>query len=49
MTVDIGRHQAGSDGRAEQEVIDAQTSISAKGIPKIIPERVDAFIGMELA
>lgn len=36
-----------AQGGAEQEVIDPQTRIAGEGIPKILPECIDALIRME--
>src|SRR6516164_10747329 len=41
LTIDAGDRETLRQKGAEQKMIDAQTGIASKGVPKILPERVD--------
>src|SRR4051794_20260954 len=43
LTIDAGDSETFRQGRAEQKMIDAQTGIASKGVPEILPERVDSL------
>lgn len=47
--VDAADMQAFTQGRAEQETIDAQAGVAREGIPEILPERIDPLLGMQQA
>ena len=36
-------------GEAQQEMVDAETGVPTIGVPKIVEERIDCFVGMERA
>ena len=42
LAVHAGGDQAPGKGRAQQQVIDAQSSVAGKGVPEIFPECVDS-------
>jgi hypothetical protein len=44
FAVDAGSDKAAGNSRAQQQMVDAQTGVAAKGIPEIFPERVDPLI-----
>jgi hypothetical protein len=39
--------QPRGDGGAEQEMIEAKAGISLPSVPQVVPEGVDALIGMQ--
>ena len=41
ITMHAGRGEALRQWRTEQQMIDAETSVPAEGIPEILPERVN--------
>ena len=41
LTIDAGDRETLRQRGAEQKMIDAQTGIASKGVPEILPERVD--------
>jgi hypothetical protein len=45
--VDLRVYQAIGKRRAQQQMVDAQTGVPAKGVPKKIPEGIDSFARME--
>src|SRR5689334_7769934 len=45
--IDAGAIEARGEGRAQEEVVDAQAGVAHVGVPEIIPERVDALAGMK--
>ena len=47
IAVDPGGNQAAGKGRAQQQMIDAQTGVAGKGVPEILPECVDPLTGMQ--
>ena len=47
MALDAGGNQAAGKGRAQQQVIDAQSGVAGECIPEIFPERVGPLIGMQ--
>ena len=49
IAVDAGGDQAAGKGRAQQQMIDAQSGVAAKGFPEILPERVDPLIRVQSA
>ena len=49
IAVDAGRDEAAGNGRAQQQMIDAQPGIAGKRIPEIFPEGVDPLAGMQRA
>src|SRR3569833_69258 len=48
MFVDPGGCKPLLQWLVQQEMIDPETSIAAKGIAEIIPERIDLFIGVKM-
>src|SRR5690606_41882094 len=49
VTVYLRRLQPARGRGAQQQVVEAQAGISPPGISEIVPERVDPFIGMQVA
>ena len=47
LTVHAGGSETLGQGRAEQQMIDAETGVARKGVPEILPEGVDPLIGMQ--
>jgi hypothetical protein len=47
IAVDAGGNQVTGEGRAQQQMIDAQPGVAGKGVPKIFPERIDPLIRVE--
>lgn len=45
--VAVAVRQPTGDGRAEQQMVDPQTGVAGKGVPEIIPERIDALPRMQ--
>src|SRR6202042_3866134 len=47
LAIDASRLEARGDRRAQQQVVDAQSSVSGVGVTEIIPECVYALAGMQ--
>jgi hypothetical protein len=47
IPVDAGGNQAAGNGRAQQQVVDAQAGVAGERVPEIFPERVDPLIGVQ--
>lgn len=49
IAADAGSFKTLPDVGAEKKMIDAQSGIARERIPEVLPERVDAFVRIEIA
>ena len=47
MALDAGGNQAAGNGRAQQQMVDAQSGVAGERVPEIFPKGVDPLVGMQ--